>query len=192
MTVPTGSTALTVARSELVLGGQRSGKSRRAELLAAAWLAGDDSRRAVFIVTAQAGDGEMQSRISRHRADRAERLPRAETVEAPVALAEAVALHASPAALLVVDCLTLWLVNRYPVDEGLMEQAAESLAIAVENAAGPVVLVSNEIGLGVVPMGREVRAYVDALGRLNQRIASACARVTLVAAGLPLTLKDSA
>ena len=189
MTVPTGST---VARSELVLGGQRSGKSRRAELLAAAWLAGDASRRAVFIVTAQAGDAEMQSRIARHQADRAERLPRAETVEAPVALAEAIALHAGPAALLVIDCLTLWLVNRYPVDESVMEHATESLALAVENAAGPVVLVSNEIGLGVVPMGREVRAYVDALGRLNQRIASACARVTLVAAGLPLTLKDSA
>jgi adenosylcobinamide kinase/adenosylcobinamide-phosphate guanylyltransferase len=185
-------TALTVARSELVLGGQRSGKSRRAELLAAAWLACDVSRRAVFIVTAQAGDGEMLSRIERHRADRAERLPRAETVEAPIALAEAVTEHSMPATLLVIDCLTLWLVNQYPVVETDMEKATETLALAVENAAGPVVLVSNEIGLGVVPMGREVRAYVDALGRLNQRIASACARVTLVAAGLPLTLKDIA
>ena len=185
-------TGLTVARSELVLGGQRSGKSRRAELLAGSWLAADASRRAIFIVTAQAGDGEMQSRIARHRADRAERLPRAKTVESPIALAESIALHASPATLLVVDCLTLWLVNRYPVDEAAMALATEKLALAVESAAGPVVLVSNEIGLGVVPMGREVRAYVDALGRLNQRIAVACARVTLVAAGLPLTLKDSA
>ena len=182
----------TVARSELVLGGQRSGKSRRAEQLAAAWLAADAAHRAVFIVTAQPGDGEMQSRIDRHRADRAERLPRAGTVEAPLALAQAIADHSDAATLLVIDCLTLWLVNRYPVDEAAMATATENLAVAVQHAAGPVVLVSNEIGLGVVPMGREVRAYVDALGRLNQRIASACARVTLVAAGLPLTLKDIA
>lgn len=183
---------LTVARSELVLGGQRSGKSRRAEQLAAAWLAADATHRAVFIVTAQPGDDEMQARIERHRADRAERLPRAGTVEAPLALAQAVAEQSGADTLLVIDCLTLWLVNQYPIDEADMETATETLARALEAAAGPVVLVSNEIGLGVVPMGREVRAYVDALGRLNQRIASSCARVTLVAAGLPLTLKDIA
>ena len=182
----------TVAPSELVLGGQRSGKSRRAELLAAAWLAADAAHHAVFIVTAQPGDGEMQSRIERHRADRAERLPRASTVEAPLALAEAISGQSDAATLLVIDCLTLWLVNQYPIDETAMEAATETLALAIGNAAGPVVLVSNEIGLGVVPMGREVRAYVDALGRLNQRMAAACARVTLVAAGLPLTLKDTA
>lgn len=181
-----------VARSELVLGGQRSGKSRRAEQIAAAWLAADAAHHALFIVTARSGDGEMQSRIERHRADRAERLPRAGTVEAPLALAEAVQREGDAATLLVIDCLTLWLVNQYPIDEAAMEAATEILALAVENAAGPVVLVSNEIGLGVVPMGREVRAYVDALGRLNQRMAAACARVTLVAAGLPLTLKDTA
>jgi adenosylcobinamide kinase/adenosylcobinamide-phosphate guanylyltransferase len=185
-------TVVTVARSELILGGQRSGKSRRAEGLAGVWLAADVRHQAVFIVTARAGDGEMLSRIERHRADRAERLPRAETVEAPITLAQALTEHTSPTTLLVIDCLTLWLVNQYPVDETAMERATETLAQAVENAAGPVVLVSNEIGLGVVPMGREVRAYVDALGRLNQRIASACARVTLVAAGLPLSLKDIA
>ncbi|MCZ2495217.1 adenosylcobinamide-phosphate guanylyltransferase [Xylophilus sp. Kf1] len=191
---PPGTAPAAVARSELVLGGQRSGKSRRAEQLAAAWLTADAAHRAVFVVTARDADGdaEMRSRIERHRADRAARLPRAQTLEAPLALAAAIVAQSDAGTLLVVDCLTLWLVNHYPIDEAAMDAAGETLALAVARAAGPVVLVSNEIGLGVVPLGREVRAYVDALGRLNQRMASACARVTLVAAGLPLTLKDTA
>ncbi|QHI97048.1 bifunctional adenosylcobinamide kinase/adenosylcobinamide-phosphate guanylyltransferase [Xylophilus rhododendri] len=180
-----------VAGSELVLGGQRSGKSRRAEQLAQAWLAGDAGHRASFVVTAHGGDEEMQSRIERHRADRAERLPGAATVEAPRALAEAIAAHSRADTLIVVDCLTLWLANLHPLDESGIAQETDRLADAVAQAAGPVVLVSNEIGLGVVPMGREVRAYVDALGRINQALAAVCERVTLVAAGLPLVLKGS-
>lgn len=182
-------TVLSVARSELVLGGQRSGKSRRAEQLAEAWLAVDTARGATFIVTAEAGDLEMESRIARHRADRAHRMPRAATVEAPKALAQAIVTHSAPSTLLVVDCLTLWLVNLYQLDEAEVFLETEAVARAVVAATGPVVLVSNEIGLGVVPLGREVRAYVDALGRLNQRLAAVCERVTLVAAGLPLALK---
>jgi adenosylcobinamide kinase/adenosylcobinamide-phosphate guanylyltransferase len=194
-------TALTVARSELVLGGQRSGKSRRAEDLAVAWLAASPAHRGVFVATATAWDDEMRARIARHRADRAVRLPRMRTVEEPLRLAEALAAHGAPGTLVVVDCLTLWLTNRMlPAQDNCEENPADALeepglaatlSIAIAASPGPVVLVSNEIGLGVVPMGRPVRAFVDALGRLNQAVAAACDRVTLMAAGLPLALKDA-
>ena len=191
---------MTIARSELILGGQRSGKSRRAELLAREWLAQSTTHRAALIATAQPWDDEMRQRIARHQSDRAERVPGMATVEEPLALAEAIQTHSRADRLVVVDCLTLWLTNllmpinsegkvpEMPVD---IAQAA-SLLIAIAKAPGPVVLVGNEIGLGVIPMGREVRAFVDALGHLNQRVAATCQRVTLMAAGLPLTLKDSA
>lgn len=191
---------MTIAKSELILGGQKSGKSRRAELLACQWLDQRLGHRAVLIATAQPWDEEMRQRIARHQADRAERVPGMTTVEEPLALAEAIQKHSQPDTLVVVDCLTLWLTNRLmPVDfesnkpVALMDSApAASLLIAISKAPGPVVLVGNEIGLGVIPMGREVRAFVDALGKLNQDVAAACQRVTLMAAGLPLTLKDAA
>ena len=185
-----------IARSELILGGQRSGKSRRAELLARDWLAAATAHRAVMVATGQAWDEEMRERIARHQADRAARVPGMLTVEEPLALADAVRRHSDAHTLVVVDCLTLWLTNRMmPADptQALPEAAAiaagEDLCAAIAAALGPVVLVGNEIGLGVIPMGREVRAFVDALGRLNQQVAAACERVTLMAAGLPLTLK---
>ncbi|MES2185556.1 MAG: bifunctional adenosylcobinamide kinase/adenosylcobinamide-phosphate guanylyltransferase [Pseudomonadota bacterium] len=189
--------ALAVARSELVLGGQKSGKSRRAESLAAHWLAASPAHRAVFIATAHAGDGEMHERIARHRADRARRLPGMATVEEPLRLAEAIVHHSHADTLVVVDCLTLWLTNCIYQEPGTspapdLPALLADVAGAITQAPGPLVLVSNEIGLGVVPLGREVRAFVDALGQLNQHTAAACARVTLMAAGLPLTLKDSA
>lgn len=193
---------LRVARSELILGGQKSGKTRRAEALAAAWLAQSPAHRAVYIATAQAWDEEMRERIARHRRDRAQRVPALETVEEPGELARAIGAHSRADTLVVVDCLTLWLTARLLPAAGLAPaQTAEALAQqsedqvianAIAAAAGPLVLVSNEIGLGVVPMGAETRAFVDALGRLNQQAAVACERVTLMAAGLPLTLKDSA
>ena len=188
---------LAVARSELVLGGQKSGKSRRAESLAASWLAASPAHRAVFIATAHAGDGEMLERIARHRADRALRLPGMATVEEPLWLAETLVDHSRADTLVVVDCLTLWLTNCVYRAPGAAPAPAlpallAGVAGAIAQAPGPLVLVSNEIGLGVVPLGREVRAFVDALGQLNQHTAAACARVTLMAAGLPLTLKDVA
>ncbi|MES3010454.1 MAG: bifunctional adenosylcobinamide kinase/adenosylcobinamide-phosphate guanylyltransferase [Pseudomonadota bacterium] len=200
---------LSVARSELILGGQKSGKSRRAEDLARRWLWQDPSHRAVMVATAQPWDDEMRERIARHQQDRAERVPGMATVEEPLALASAIALHSHANTLLVVDCLTLWLTNRLmPLEEASgeldttnlkpnrLQALVESNSIAllsgaIDNASGPIVLVSNEIGLGVIPMGREVRAFVDALGRLNQSAAAVCQRVTLMAAGLPLFLKDS-
>ncbi|GKT01080.1 bifunctional adenosylcobinamide kinase/adenosylcobinamide-phosphate guanylyltransferase [Acidovorax sp. SUPP3434] len=196
-----------IAASELILGGQKSGKSRRAELLARQWLADSPTHRALLIATGQPWDDEMRERIARHQRDRAERVPGLRTLEEPLDLARAIARHGSADTLIVVDCLTLWLTNWLmpapapaPVSEGTepnqppahdwLGQCAMFLG-AIHQAPGPVVLVGNEIGLGVIPMGREVRAFVDALGSLNQRVAEACQRVTLVAAGLPLTLKDT-
>ena len=189
---------LAIARSELILGGQKSGKSRRAEQLASAWLAQSPQHRAVLIATAHAGDDEMRQRIARHQQDRAARLPDMLTIEEPLALAGAITLHANTQTLVLVDCLTLWLTNwlspgaefkkNRPIAPDLRAQAA-MLLIATKQTAGPVVLVSNEIGLGVIPMGRQTREFVDALGRLNQDVAQVCERVTFMAAGLPLTLK---
>ena len=192
------------ARSEFIIGGQRSGKSRRAELLAQDWLAQSPGHQAVMIATATAWDDEMRARISRHQLDRAERVPGMTTVEEPVAVGQAIQTHSKPQTLVVVDCLTLWLTNllmphenadigqkiasNLPSSQQIQAQAA-TLLIAIKCAPGPVILVGNEIGLGVIPMGRETRDFVDALGRLNQDVAAACARVTFMAAGLPLTLK---
>jgi adenosylcobinamide kinase / adenosylcobinamide-phosphate guanylyltransferase len=181
--------------SELILGGQRSGKSRLAEKRTGAWLAASPAHRAVFVATAQPWDEEMRQRISRHQNDRAACLPGMLTVEEPLALPQAIAAHSQPQVLMVVDCLTLWLTNwQMPVtpDAVSKEAPVDPLLQALRDAPGPVVLVSNEIGLGVVPMQPEVRAFVDALGRLNQDVAQFCARVTLMAAGLPLALKDIA
>lgn len=193
---------LRVARSELILGGQKSGKTARAEALAAAWLAQSSDRHAVYIATAQAWDDEMRERIARHQRERANRLPGMLTVEEPTELAQAVSEHSGPDTLVVVDCLTLWLTGRLMPAASLhpaktvrpdTTAVAHDLAMAqlLGSCTGPVVMVSNEIGLGVIPMGRDVRAFVDALGRLNQRTAAACERVTFMAAGLPLTLKGT-
>ena len=188
----------TIASSELILGGQRSGKSRRAELLARSWLAQSLSHEAVLIATGQPWDDEMRARIARHQLDRAERVPGMRTHEEPLALAEALIRCSNPDTLVVVDCLTLWLTSHLmPVEnEALKRPMAQHmqglkamLLGAIAGAAGPVILVGNEIGLGVIPMGRETRDFVDALGRLNQEVAAGCARVTLMVAGLPLTLK---
>lgn len=191
---------LSLVRSELILGGQRSGKSGRAERLAQAWLAQSTAHRAVLIATGQPWDDEMRERIARHQQDRAERMPGMATVEEPLQLAQAITEHGSAQTLVVVDCLTLWLTNwLMPADMSMEKMAAAQypqtqtamLLEAIESCPGPLVLVGNEIGLGVIPLGREVRAFVDALGRLNQELAQACERVTLMAAGLPLTLKGS-
>ena len=184
-------------RTEFILGGQRSGKSRRAETLARQWLDASADHRAVMVATGQAWDDEMHARIERHQIDRADRVPGMATVEEPVALAEALRRCSDAQTLVVIDCLTLWLTNlMMPAEpaqcmsDAAVAEATEALCAAVAGASGPVVLVGNEIGLGVIPLGREVRAFVDALGRLNQAVAARCERVTLMVAGLPLTLKE--
>jgi adenosylcobinamide kinase/adenosylcobinamide-phosphate guanylyltransferase len=190
---------LRIARSELILGGQKSGKTLRAENLAAAWLAQSPQHRAVYIATAQAWDEEMRERIARHQRQRANRVPRMTTVEEPLELAHAIGQHSRADTLIVVDCLTLWLTARLmpavpqanPQPNPSPEGEGASIASALRACAGPIVLISNEIGLGVIPMGQDVRTFVDALGGLNQQAAAACERVTLMSAGLPLTLKGS-
>lgn len=189
--------SLVIARSELVLGGQKSGKSRRAEMLAQQWLAQSPAHRAVLVATAQAWDDEMQQRIARHQQDRAERVPGMTTMEEPLQLGQAVSQSSRSDTLVVVDCLTLWLTNLLMPAPGAADPVTntapqiDALLQAIHEAPGPVVLVGNEIGLGVIPLGRETRAFVDALGQLNQRVAATCERVTLMAAGLPLFLKGA-
>ncbi|MGE5331366.1 MAG: bifunctional adenosylcobinamide kinase/adenosylcobinamide-phosphate guanylyltransferase [Nitrospirota bacterium] len=192
---------LSIARSELILGGQKSGKSRRAEALAAQWLAAHPAHRALLVATAEAGDEEMRQRIARHQSDRAARVPRMQTLEEPHDLARVLLQHSAPDILIVVDCLTLWLTHwLFQHDEKIEQkealapdwQAQAALFFeALAKTPGPVVLVGNEIGLGVIPLGSEVRAFVDALGLVNQQAAQACERVTLMAAGLPLFLKGA-
>ncbi|HMN55697.1 MAG TPA: bifunctional adenosylcobinamide kinase/adenosylcobinamide-phosphate guanylyltransferase [Ottowia sp.] len=182
----------------LILGGARSGKSRRAEALAATWLAAAPRRQAVLLATACVGDSEMAQRIHRHQVDRAARAPALATVEVPLALPAALRAQGAPQRLLVVDCLTLWLTQcLMPIagpgmDETAWDAEEAALLQALRDSASPVVLVSNEIGLGVLPLSREARHFVDALGRLHQRVAAQCSRVTLMVAGLPLHLKERA
>ncbi len=190
------STNLSIARSELILGGQKSGKSARAEMLAWSWLQANVDHHATFIATAQAWDDEMRARIVRHQADRAARLPTMRTIEEPIAVAAAIRTHSQADCLIVLDCLTLWLTNclmpidQVAIDMNVMKEVIADLLDAVQTARGPVVIVSNEIGLGVIPMGREVRSYVDQLGKLNQALAATVDRVSLMAAGIPLCLKN--
>lgn len=181
-------------QSEFLLGGQRSGKSRCGERRAADWLA-QPGHRAVLLATALGGDDEMRARIRRHQADRAERVPAMALDEVPRDLADALRRHSAPDCLVLVDCLTLWLtqwlmpLEGAPVDDTRWLAVLADLDAALLVASGPVVLVSNEIGLGLSPMSREARRYVDELGRLHQQIAARCPRVTLLVAGIEMAVK---
>jgi len=188
--------ALTIARSELILGGPDSGKTARAESLAAAWLERSPGHRAVYIATAQAWDDEMRERIRQHRRRRAERVPRMATVEEPQELARAIGRNGRADTLIVVDCLTLWLTARLmpavPGDDSNGTSApADAIADALRACAGPIVLISNEIGADAVPPGQDARAFLEALGGLNQQAAAACERVTLMSARQALVLKGA-
>lgn len=179
---------------EFILGGQKSGKSRAAEARAARWLQ-DPGHEAVLIATALAGDDEMAERIARHRTERARRVPGLATHEEPHELAAALRQWSAAQRLVVVDCLTLWWTQlamplRGPgASPAQLEEACTGLVQALQAAAGPVVLVSNEIGLGLAPLSAEARRCVDALGVLHQRVAGACRRVTLMVAGCELAVK---
>ncbi len=166
-----------------VLGGARSGKSRHAEALVRAAGRGPWT----YIATAQAFDAEMEERIARHRLDRGEGWT---TVDAPHDLAAAVAEAAGRGAPVLVDCLTLWLTNRLLAEADLEAESA-GLVAALARAAGaaPLVVVSNEVGLGIVPDNALSRRFRDAAGRLHQRVAETADRVVLVVAGLPLAVK---
>lgn len=163
----------------LLLGGARSGKSARAEALALS-----SGLALVYVATAQALDDEMGQRIARHRARRgsAWRL-----VEEPLALPTTIAAEAHPDRVLLVDCLTLWLTNLMVAGRDVNKDVDRLLRGLP--AAGPVILVSNEVGLGIVPLDAMSRAFVDHAGRLHQRMAAVADWVQLMAAGLPLDLK---
>ena len=166
--------------SHLILGGARSGKSRYAQTLAEAF-DGD----LIFIATGEAFDDEMAERIAHHRADRG---PRWDTIEAPLALGEAIRSHAAPGKLLLIDCLTLWVSNLMHAERDIVA-ATDELIAAMGDARGPVILVANEVGLGIVPDNALARRFRDEAGRVNQAVAAAANEVSFIAAGLPLRLK---
>ena len=168
--------------SVLVLGGARSGKSSFAERLAM-----ESGLDRVYIATAEAGDQEMGDRIAHHRARRGEGW---RTIEAPDRLEEALASAAGEGRAVLVDCLTLWLSNLIHRDADANARSA-TLCTALRRAPGLIVIVSNEIGLGLVPETPLGRRFRDAHGRLNQVVAAAADRVVFVAAGLPLFLKGA-
>ncbi len=173
---------MTIYRTALVLGGARSGKSR----LALQW-AQDAAASRILIATAQAYDDEMRVRIALHQEERDETW---QTVEAPLDLAQAIGTHAAPGKVVLVDCLTLWLSNILLAERDVKREA-DALADAVRNPKGPLILVSNEVGHGIVPATPLGRAFRDEQGRLNQLIAQACEAVAFVAAGCPVLLKPS-
>lgn len=167
---------------DLILGGARSGKSRLAERLAR-----ESGLAVTYVATSQPLDTEMARRIEGHRARR----PAAwQLVEEPLALAETLLAHAGRDRCLLVDCLTLWLTNLLLAEEpARLVREREALLDALATVPGRVLLVSNETGLGVVPMGELSRRYVDEAGWLHQAIAERADRVVFTVAGLPMVLK---
>lgn len=164
----------------LVLGGARSGKSGYAQARAEAI----DGRH-IFVATAEAHDDEMRDRIARHQAERDARW---RTVEAPRDLPATVAALDQPDAVILVDCLTLWLSNLLLVGADLNRAAAE-LAGTIRSFRGHLILVANEVGLGIVPDNALARRFRDEAGRLNQAVAAAVGEVQMIFAGLPQRLK---
>lgn len=165
----------------LVLGGARSGKSRFAETLAEA-----ADGLLVYIATAEAHDDEMRERIFEHHSRRNQRWT---TVDTPIRLPDAIFAHAAEDTIVLVDCLTLWLTNLMLGDHDVAAASAE-FAQALDSPHH-IVLVSNEVGLGIVPENALARRFRDLSGRLNQEVASLCDAVVFTAAGLPLILKSS-
>ena len=168
----------------LILGGARSGKSRLAEHMA------QESQLAVtYIATAQAQDVEMAQRIAAHRARRPAHWA---CIEEPLALADTLKTHAAAGRCLLVDCLTLWLTNLllHP-DSAVFDRERAALLDALSDLPGQIILVSNETGLGVMPLGELTRRYCDEAGVLHQELATRCEQVLLTVAGIPLTLKGT-
>jgi adenosylcobinamide kinase / adenosylcobinamide-phosphate guanylyltransferase len=181
---------------ELIIGGARSGKSALSQLRAR-----QSGFAVIFIATAAADDPEMARRVAHHRQHRPTDWI---CVEEPLQLASALRRHASAETCILVDCLTLWLSNLFfagraatqaeagePIDCPLLTDQIAALLDCIPTSPGHLILVSNEVGCGIVPVNAVARAFADEQGRLNQRVAAACDRVTLTAAGLPLELKPS-
>jgi adenosylcobinamide kinase / adenosylcobinamide-phosphate guanylyltransferase len=165
----------------LVLGGVRSGKSLYAQRMA------EQAARVVFVATAEPGDEEMRKKIERHRSSRPAHW---QTVEEPLALPEAIRQHSASCDLILVDCLTFFAANLLGAGVNTLK-ATEALCSSLQSAACSIVLVSNEVGSGVVPEYRSGRVFRDLLGEMNQSVARVASDVLLLVAGLPLTLKGT-
>ena len=172
---------MSLPRTTLVLGGARSGKSAYAEGLIRA-----TAPVATYLATAEAGDGEMADRIAHHRAARGAGW---QTIEEPLDLVGTLRRVASPGRPVLVDCLTLWLSNLMHAGRDIAAETA-GLASCLADVVGPVVLVSNEVGQGIVPDNALARAFRDHAGRLHQAVASVVEQVVFVTAGLPMVLKS--
>jgi len=171
---------------ELVLGGARSGKSRYAEQQAV-----KSEKQVVYIATAEAGDAEMQARITRHRQHRPAHW---KTVEEPIKLAGVIQKYNEENTCLLVDCLTLWLTNilfnkRGDLQQEVFEKETNALFDVLTTYSGQVLLVTNEVGLGIVAMDKMTRRFVDEAGFLHQKIAALSDKVVMLTAGLPQVLK---
>jgi adenosylcobinamide kinase/adenosylcobinamide-phosphate guanylyltransferase len=168
----------------LILGGARSGKSALAERLAIG-----SGHEVLYIATAQALDGEMDERIAHHRSRRPAGWG---LVEEPLELADTLIRHARDDRFILVDCLTLWLSNLLGLeDASRLDAERDALLGAIATLPGEICFVSNEVGLGITPLGELTRRFVDEAGRLHQALAQRCDRVVFVAAGLPLILKGT-
>ena len=167
---------------QLILGGVRSGKSKMAEQQAL-----DSGLEVVYIATATAGDDEMHARIQKHQQQRPDNW---QLVEEPLMLSDALQHHANSDRCLLVDCLTLWLTNLLlNEDEAFFKTQREAFINVITTLPGQLIFVSNETGLGIVPMGKLSRRYCDEAGLLHQELAQLCDRVILSIAGLPQILK---
>jgi len=170
---------------QLILGGARSGKSRLAETLAV-----DTALPVIYVATSQPQDGEMNARVALHRQRRPGHWG---LIEEPIELARVLREHAVADRCLLVDCLTLWLTNLLMLeDPQRLALERDHLLETLATLPGEIIFVSNETGLGVVPLGELTRRYVDEAGWLHQALAERCQRVVLTVAGLPLTLKGTA
>ena len=167
---------------QFILGGARSGKSAFAQREAQ-----DSGLHVIYLATAQAFDAEMTKRIARHRAERPADWG---LVEEPLSLATALRSHAEPDCCLLVDCLTLWLSNLLAAGDDRLSAEINALLDTIPILPGHLLLVSNEVGQGIVPANPLARRFRDEAGWLHQAIARCCDRTTFVIAGLPLTLKD--
>ncbi|MCF6282148.1 MAG: bifunctional adenosylcobinamide kinase/adenosylcobinamide-phosphate guanylyltransferase [Candidatus Polarisedimenticolaceae bacterium] len=166
---------------ELILGGARSGKSALAERLAQ-----ESGLPVTYIATATVGDQEMAKRIEQHQQQRPNNW---QLIEEPIHLADVLRQQAATDRLLLVDCLTLWLSNLLLADDSRFEQQQEALLQLLPGLPGRLIMVSNEVGMGIVPMGEISRRFQDASGTLHQALAQRCERVILTVAGLPHILK---
>ncbi|MCH7542627.1 MAG: bifunctional adenosylcobinamide kinase/adenosylcobinamide-phosphate guanylyltransferase [Proteobacteria bacterium] len=171
----------------LIIGGARSGKSKHGEALIENCRAGGGAKP-LYIATAEAGDGEMAARIEKHKRRRGVRW---ETLEEPLEIAAALEANGRADRAILVDCLTLWLSNLMGKGRDIAAETARLLG-ALDDLEGPVVLIANEVGLGIVPEGALAREFRDRAGELNQAMAERAERVVFIAAGIAMTIKDAA